>query len=114
MYTQDAFTRAEQFSRRGASDVPPTESGAVILGSLCACPDSGEFFVVATDVIELVDAEQTLASLTYSSRTWSRIQAVVKARQANPATRAERIVGQCHGHNFLPNFDGHECEVCAL
>jgi hypothetical protein len=35
----------------------------------------------------------------------------MKARQAAHPDRAERLLGQCHGHNFLPN-DGHVCDEC--
>jgi hypothetical protein len=30
-----------------------------------------------------------------------------------PATRTHRIVGQCHGHNFLPADGAPPCEVCS-
>ena len=40
----------------------------------------------------------------------SRIQAVMRAKQAEPSTRAYRIVGQAHGHNFLPGRSCAECE----
>ncbi len=36
----------------------------------------------------------------------------MKARQARPATRAHRILGQCHGHNFLPAGGAPPCEHC--
>jgi len=111
-YPRNVLEKAEKYSRRGAKCVPPVESGGVIIGSLCSCPESGEFFVLATEVIEVADALQTGFSLTYSSKTWNQIQAVLRARQANPATRAERIVGQAHGHNFLPDHDGKTCGDC--
>jgi hypothetical protein len=111
-YTETVFREAEIYARRGADGESPEESGGVILGCLCSCPESGEFFVVATDVIEVRDADRTGFTLTYSSETWRRIQAVVRARQADPRTRSERIVGQCHGHNFLPDYGAKKCETC--
>ncbi|UCG13578.1 MAG: hypothetical protein JSU72_03615 [Deltaproteobacteria bacterium] len=111
-YTLDVLKMAERFSREGAKYEPAQESGGVVLGSLCSCPDSGEFFVLATDVIQLFDADQTSFSLTYSNKTWARIQQVVRTRQANPATRTERIVGQCHGHNFLPCAEKGKGDGC--
>lgn len=112
-YSHDAFIRADGCSRRGAAQQPPEESGAVILGQLCSCPETGEFYTVATDVIELEDAEQKKYSLAFSSKTWGRIQSVVKSRQANPASRAVRLVGQCHGHNFYPcMLEEKDCQVC--
>jgi hypothetical protein len=115
IYSSGSFLKAERLARRGADCDPPEETGAVLLGSLCSCPDTGEFFVIVSDVIELLDTEQTSFSLYYSGKTWARIQALVKARQSNPETRTERIVGQCHGHNFLPSQridNEQECESC--
>jgi hypothetical protein len=106
------YTKAEQFSRKGARYNHPVESGAVVLGWLGACPDTGEFFVVASEVIELVDTLQNKISLTYTDKTWANVQAVLRERQSTPATRAERIVGQSHGHNFLPCFGKKECGQC--
>jgi hypothetical protein len=111
-FKKHTYTKAERFSRKGARYNPPAESGAVVLGWLGACPDTGEFFVVATEVIELVDTLQNKISLTYTDKTWANIQTVLRERQSTPATRAERIVGQSHGHNFLPCFGKKECHQC--
>ena len=111
LYTRAAFEAAERFARKGAAFDEPTETGAVLLGPLCSCPDTGEFFVVVVDAIEPVAAEQTKFSLTYSGHTWAMLQRIVRARQSQPATRAHRILGQCHGHNFLPD-DGKDCRAC--
>jgi len=111
-YTVDAFAKAERFSRRGAMMDPPIESGGVLLGPICSCPETGEFFVVVNDALELAEAEQNSFSLEYSSETWGRILAAVRARQAHRANRADRIVGQCHGHNFLPPHDDQRCDEC--
>lgn len=110
-FTAQALARAERCARLGASQHPPVETGAVLIGSLCSCPESGEFFAVVHDALEVQDAEQTTFSLNYSSKSWTRLQALMKARQAAWPGRAERILGQCHGHNFLPN-DGKTCEAC--
>lgn len=108
-FTAAAFQKAELFSRRGAAHVPPVESGAALVGPLCVCPDSGEFFVVVTDALEAIAAEQTAVTLAYSARSWDRIQTVVRARQqVQPAVR---LLGQSHGHNFLPN-NGEKCAAC--
>jgi hypothetical protein len=110
-YLEAALTRAEKFSRRGAAAVPPVETGGVLIGSLCACEDSGEFFCVITDVLDVREAEEKEFSLSYSSRSWTRIQTIMNARQAAQPERAERILGQAHGHNFVPN-QGRTCEAC--
>jgi len=112
-YTRNTFMEAEQFARVGAAERPPVETGAAILGLLCTCPDTGEFFVMAFDAIELADTQQSGLSLTYTDKTWATIQAGLKVRQANPVTRGARIVGQCHGHNFLPQTGTHQCESCT-
>jgi hypothetical protein len=111
-FTAAALAAAERCSRKGAAHQPPVETGAVLIGPLCWCRESGEFFAVVLDVLEVHDAEGTEFSLTYSGASWARIQAVLKARQARAATRAHRILGQCHGHNFLPAGGAPPCEVC--
>ena len=109
---RSTYLMAERFARKGARYQPPVESGAVVLGWLGSCPDTGEFFVVATDVIELVDALQSKIALTYTDKTWANIHAVLRERRSNPAAAAERIVGQCHGHNFLPCIGENDCNHC--
>jgi len=112
-YTRDAFAKAERFSRRGAASDPPVETGAVLVGPVCSCPETAELFVVVCEVIELIDARQNEFSLTYSGATWTHVQAVVRAMQSEAPTRAYRIVGQSHGHNFLPHYlEQKSCEEC--
>src|SRR5262249_38088813 len=98
LYTPRAFDQAARCARKGAAEQPPVETGAVLVGDLCSCPQTGEFFVLVVDALEVQEAEQKPLSLAYSGQTWGRIQAVMRARQANPATRAQRLVGQSHGH----------------
>ena len=105
-YTAAAVEKAEALSRKGGQRSPPVETGALLLGPLCACPETQEVFAVVTDVLELLDAEQEKYSLTLSARTWQRIQTVVRARQSQPGMRHLRILGQAHGHNFLPGEPG--------
>ena len=109
-YTADALRRAQRYARKGADDRPPTETGAVLVGPLCSCPETGELFVVICDALEARDAEGSSLSLEYTGKTWARIQRVVRAKQSQPATRAYRIVGQTHGHNVLPGGSCEECE----
>ena len=111
-YTAAALAKAEQFSWRGATRSPPEETGAVLVGVLCACPESGEMFCVVEDAIEATETEGTTFSLSYSSKTWGRLQAVIKARQSQPRTRAQRIVGQAHGHPFPPAGGAPPCDLC--
>jgi len=112
-FTEKARRKAELYSRRGGARTPPEESGGVLLGPLCSCPDTGELFVVVCEVLEAVDAEHGKYSLEYSGRTWTRIQTIVAAIQRQPAMREFRIVGQCHGHNFLPADGAEPCDACA-
>jgi hypothetical protein len=111
-FTRSALRRAERVSRKGADAGPPVETGGLLIGLLCACPDTGEMFAVIVDVLEATDSEATAHTLFYSGATWARIQAILRAWRANRATRHHRIIGQMHGHNFLP-FDGAApCEEC--
>lgn len=112
-YTEAAFAKTERLARQGAEANPPVETGAVLIGVLCSCPDTGEFFAVVCDALEVLDATETQFSLSYTSKTWSRIQAIMRAKQSQPATRAFRLLGQGHGHNFLPAGGAPPCELCA-
>jgi hypothetical protein len=112
-FTRSALRRAERVSRKGADASPPVETGGLLVGPLCACPETGEMFAVIVDVLEATDSEATTHTLAYSGATWARLQAIVRARQTDAATRHHRILGQSHGHNFLP-FDGAApCEECS-
>jgi hypothetical protein len=110
-YTADALARSERFSRRGAERTPAVETGCVLVGALCSCPDSGEMFVCIVDALEATDTDGTTFSLSYSSATWARLQAILRARAQQQGTRAHRILGQAHGHSFLP--PGEPCAACA-
>jgi hypothetical protein len=111
-FTRSARDRAERISRKGADATPPVETGGLLIGPLCSCPETGELFAVILDVLEAAESEATTHTLTYSGATWARIHAILRARQADAATRHHRILGHAHGHNFLP-FDGSaSCEKC--
>ncbi len=110
-FTATALAKAESCSRQGALAVPPVESGGVLVGSLASCEITREFFALVTDILEVVEAEQEAFSLAYSGPSWTRIQAVMKARQSAHPDQAIRLLGQCHGHNFLP-ADGNRCDQC--
>jgi len=112
-YTREARDKAERFARKGGERTPPVETGAVLIGSLCSCPDTGEMFSVIFDAIEATDAQGTTFSLTFSSQTWARLSAIMKARRANPSTRSSILLGTSHGHNFLPADGAPPCERCA-
>jgi hypothetical protein len=64
------------------------------------------------DVIEASGSEGTTYTLTFTAKTWARIQAVLAARQRHPATRNQRVLGQVHGHSFLPYNSGETCDGC--
>jgi hypothetical protein len=111
-YTLEAYERAERFARLGAKESPPVETGAVLVGYLGSCPESSELYVVVTDALEVADAESGELSLSYTGKTWARVQAVVRGMRSRPETAAHRIVGQAHGHNFLPAGGAPPCEEC--
>ncbi len=112
IYTADARARAEAFSRRGGNEQPPVETGAMLVGSLCSCPESGEFYCVVDAALEARDAKSNKFSLEYTGVTWTRLQAILKARQSQPATATSRFLGQAHGHPFLPAGGAPPCEIC--
>ena len=112
-FTRDAALRAERVSRKGAAASPAVETGGLLVGLLCRCPDTGEIFAIVLDVLEATGSEATTHSLSYSGETWARIQTVLRARSRHPATRHHRLLGQAHGHNFLPFGGAAPCEACA-
>jgi len=113
-FTRSARERAERVSRKGGDVSPPVETGGLLIGPLCRCPETGQLFAVVVQVLEATESEATKYSLTYSGPTWARVQALLRAQQAHPTTRHHRILGQSHGHNFLP-FEGAEpCAACRL
>lgn len=112
-YTAEALAKAEGFARRGGSAPEPVETGAALVGPLCVCPESGEIFAVVADALEATDAEETRFSLAFTGKTWARIQAAVSAIRSDPLRRAWRILGQGHGHPFLPNDGAPPCAECA-
>jgi len=75
LLTMPAFAHESTLREIG----PYLESGALV-GALAACPISQEFFVIVSDVLEIQDAEETPFTLAYSSRSWTRIQTILKAR----------------------------------
>jgi len=111
-YTREALADAERFARRGAAAQPPRETGCTLVGPLGACPESGELFPVVTHVLEAIDADEQPHSLAFSGKTWAHMQAVIRALQAQDATRAHRILGQAHGHNFPPAGGAAPCQLC--
>jgi len=109
-FTVEALAEAERISRRGEREQPPVETGGALVGMLLGCPATGEFGVVVTGIIEAVAAEQKLTSLLFTQESWSRILPIIRARRAAQPTL--RLLGNAHGHNFLPN-GGKVCERCA-
>ena len=109
--TEGALAASERFSRKGAGESKPIETGAALAGQLCLADDGGEgggdCFVIVTDVLEAVNSKGTEFSLTYSIESWTRISRIMNARQA--AQPAFRLCGSAHGHNFSP---GEPCASC--
>jgi hypothetical protein len=111
-YTASALQKVERYARKGESADPPVETGAVLVGVLCSSPRSGDMFCVVEDAIEAPETEGSTFSLSFSSSTWMRIQAVLKARQSQPQTSAQRILGHGHGHPFPPSGCSSTCASC--
>jgi hypothetical protein len=112
-YTRKALAKCDTFARKGAVFNPPIETGCVLCGSLCSCPETGEMFGVVYDALEATDTEAKKFSLAYSGKTWLRIQTIMRARQNQLANCTDRIFGQAHGHNFPPNDEGSSlCAEC--
>jgi hypothetical protein len=113
-FTQEALAEAERLSRRGGERVPPQETGAILIGPLCSCPETGEAFPVVSHVVSVQEAEEREFALTYSSNSWGRIREALREKQAEPGGQTYRLLGQSHGHNFPPCDGKLTCSECAL
>lgn len=113
LVTESAWADAERASRRGAAHEPPVESGAVLVGTLCQCPETGELYSLVTAALEAEATEASTYSLNFSGRTWQTIDAALAARRARLGASPERLLGSAHGHNFLPSGGKPPCEECA-
>ena len=49
-YTREALAAAERHARRGAALEKKVETGAFLVGALCSCPETGEFYSVVAHV----------------------------------------------------------------
>ncbi len=111
LYAEAALARAEALARKGATATPPVETGGVLVGRFCTCPETGEFYVIVVEALEARDAVEDKFSLSYTGATWTILRNVLKVRQrSDPALR---IVGQAHGHSFPPAGGAPPCEACA-
>ncbi len=107
LYTLAARRRAEEVARRGARRDPPVETGGLLVGHVASCPQSGEAYVVVTDVLPAEEAQGTTFTLSFSSSTWARL-AEVRREQPDLA-----VLGQTHGHNFKPqDVTDNRCASC--
>jgi hypothetical protein len=106
-YAAEALIAASRHARRGGespADAPPVESGAALLGVLCSCPRTGEFFAVVIAAEPIEHAEETRFSLTLSAASWDRIDARLDEMRRRYGD-ACRLLGQAHGHPFKPIDD---------
>src|SRR5207249_4645497 len=73
-YTAEALADASRHARRGQPQTPPVESGAALLGPLCTCARTGEFFAVVIAAEPIEEADEKRFSLTLSAASWQRIE----------------------------------------
>jgi hypothetical protein len=101
-FTSAALIDASRHARRGSAQSPPVESGAALLGVLCSCPRTGEFFAVVCAAVPIEDAAEERLSLTLSARSWDRIDSALDDLRRRYGTPATRLLGQGHSHPFKP------------
>lgn len=111
-YLAEALARAERFARAGALHVPPIETGALLLGLLGSCPDSGEFYAVVTEALRIRAADAGTYHLAFTAESWKQIDDLLRRR----ADEGVKLLGQVHGHNFYPSMMDEKglCTECAL
>ena len=112
LITREAHDKAETLARAGASAEPPVETGAILVSELWSCVKTGEFFLVIRDAIELRGAESGPFQLQFTGSAWAWIESVRKTLASRPETAGYRVVGQAHGHNFLPAAGAQPCDEC--
>ena len=112
-YTEAAYAALGRLARAGARRDPPAETGAALFGPLCGCPDTGEVFSVVCEAVPLEAAEEDRYRLAWTGASWRRIQETLRKRRETPGREAWRLLGQGHGHNFLPGDGESFCEACA-
>jgi hypothetical protein len=110
-FTPRALARAEASARRGAAQVPAVESGALLIGVLARCPTTAKMFAIVNEALPATGAREEKFSLTFTGETWARMQSIVAARRHRAA--ATCVLGQSHGHPFLPLGGAPPCEACA-
>jgi hypothetical protein len=113
-YTNTAFEKAEKIARKGAYINPSVETGALLIGVLGSCPKTKEFYAIIKDVFEFSEADQSMYSLTPSSRTWKCVQDYIGALRQHSETCLYKILGQCHGHNFIPEISKDSDNKCVV
>jgi hypothetical protein len=101
-YTADALADATRHCRRGWALDPAIETGAALIGVLCSCPRTGEFFAVVTAAEPIEHAEETRLSLTFSATSWDAIEQRLEQLRKQSGCAALRLLGQAHGHPFMP------------
>ena len=105
-YLAHALQRAEAYARGGYQCRPPIETGCMLLGYLCSSSLDGEYYAVVTDAIQIQKAAASTYELAFSGDSWSRIESHLRRVEAHGI----RLLGQGHGHPFLP---GETCETCS-
>jgi hypothetical protein len=108
--TEEAHARAEALARAGASHVPPVETVAILTSALWSCKHTGEFFLLIRDALEVAGAEHGEFQVRFTEAAWSWLESVRRRLLSREETADHRVVGQAHGHNFLPV--GGPCEDC--
>ena len=108
VFSEQAHDKTLHYARKGAASNPAVETGALLRGRLCACPDTGEMFVTVDDAIEVSDATQSEFALIYTTRTWNQVESL---QQRFDTAGGVRFLGQSHGHNF--GLEGEPCALCA-
>ncbi len=105
-YPASLANRIVGHARRGEAE--GVETGAALAGVLLRGTDGPELAMLLTAALAFEHAEATATRLEPGAATWSGIHAALRVRRQSMPGIPEVLVGQVHGHPFLPG----ECAPC--
>lgn len=80
------------------------ETGGILIGHIHRSMDSGDLFLEVTAAMPARHAASELTRLTFTSATWSAVQAAIGLRH-----QQETMLGWWHSHSYLKDT----CATCA-
>lgn len=103
-YPASLAARVRDLARRGEAE--GIETGAALAGVLLRGTDGPELAILLTAALAFEHAEATQTRLEPRAATWAGVHAALRVRRQSMPGIPEVLVGQVHGHPFLPGDCG--------